>query len=130
MHKVLRDKLQYFRRREDYKQNKEPISFIRMSQVIEITEIVFSGVPKKHHLNCGFSIIAFHPTTQQQQSINLLAETPEDMRYWVHALRYIKAYWSKMQVRETVLSEEQERKLLERLFREEEDERDVSGHVT
>ena len=74
------------------------LSYPLLSQVIEITEIVFSGVPKKHHLNCGFSIIAFHPTTQQQQSINLLAETPEDMRYWVHALRYIKAYWSKMQV--------------------------------
>ena len=65
---------------------------------MDIAEVVFSGVPKKHHLNCGFSIIAFHPTTQQQQSINLLTETPEDMRYWVHALRYIKAYWSKMQV--------------------------------
>lgn len=38
-------------------------------------------------------------------------------------------FWC-VQVRETVLSEEQERKLLERLFREEEDERDVSGHVT
>ena len=34
------------------------------------------------------------------------------------------------QVRETVLSEEQERKLLERILNEEEDERDVSGHVT
>ena len=37
-------------------------------------------------------------------------------------------FWC-VQVRETVLSEEQERKLLERLFREEEDERDVSGHL-
>ena len=34
------------------------------------------------------------------------------------------------QVRETVLSEEQERKLLERILHEEEDERDVSDHVT
>ena len=29
-----------------------------------------------------------------------------------------------------MLSEEQERKLLERILHEEEDERDVSGHVT
>ena len=59
-------------------------------------------------------------------------QTPEDMHYWVHALRYIKAYWAKMEVRETVLSEEQERKLLERIFNEEAelDDRDVSGHVT
>lgn len=38
--------------------------------------------------------------------------------------------WLCAQVRETVLSEEQERKLLERILHEEEDERDVSGHVT
>ena len=73
-------------------------SHLPLTQVMDIAEVVFSGVPKKHHLNCGFSIVAFHPTTQQQLSINLLTETPEDMRYWVHALRYIKAYWSKMQV--------------------------------
>lgn len=81
-----------------------------------ITEVVFSGVPKKHHLNCGFSVEAFHPVSQQQLTLNLLAETPEDMHYWVHALRYIKAYWAKMMIRETVLSEEQERKILERIL--------------
>lgn len=47
------------------------------------------------------------------------------MRYWVHALRYIKSYWSKMEVRETVLNEEQERKYLEMLFKEDEDEDEV-----
>ena len=55
-------------------------------------------------------------------------QSPEDMRYWVHALRYIKAYWAKMEVRETVLSDEQERKLLERILSEEELDEDVS-HV-
>ena len=45
------------------------------------------------------------------------------MRYWVHALRYIRAYWSKREVRDTVLNEEQERKL------EEDDEDGVSHHV-
>ena len=45
--------------------------------------------------------------------------------------RYIKAYWSKMKIRDTVISEEQERMLLERILSEEENERDdVSGHVT
>ena len=43
-------------------------------QVTEITEVVFNGVPKKHHLNCGFSIVSFHPITQQQQTFNLLTE--------------------------------------------------------
>ena len=38
------------------------------------------------------------------------------MRYWVHALRYIKAYWAKLELRETVLNEEQERKILERIL--------------
>lgn len=46
------------------------------------------------------------------------------MRYWVYALRYIKAYWSKMEVRETVLNEEQERKLLERVLQEEQEDDD------
>lgn len=77
---------------------------------------MFNGVPKKHHLNCGFSVEAFHPVSQQQITLNLLAETPEDMRYWVHALRYIKAYWAKKMIRETVLNEEQERKILERIL--------------
>ncbi len=44
--------------------------------------------------------------------------------------RYIKAYWSKMMVRDTVLSEEQERKLLDRILNEEDYERgDVSVRV-
>ena len=51
------------------------------------------------------------------------------MRYWVHALRYIRAYWSKREVRDTVLNEEQERKLLERVLMEEDDEDGVSHHV-
>ena len=40
---------------------------------------------------------------------------------------YIKVYWSKMMVRDTVLSEEQEQKLLDRILKEEDYERgDVS----
>ncbi len=34
---------------------------------------------------------------------------------------FIKVYWSKMMVRDTVLSEEQERKLLDRILKEEVD---------
>lgn len=86
------------------------------AQVTSITEVVFSGVPKKHHLNCGFTLEAFHPVSQQRVTLNLLAETPEDMRYWVFALRYIKAYYSKMKVRETVMNEETERRILEKLL--------------
>ena len=48
------------------------------------------------------------------------------MKEWVQKLRYIKAYWSKVEVRETVISEEQERKLIEKLLQEEEDEDGVS----
>ena len=45
--------------------------------------------------------------------------------------RYIKAYWSKMKIRDTVISEEQERMLLERILSEEENDRDdVSDRVT
>ena len=41
--------------------------------------------------------------------------------------RYIKAYWSKMKVRDTVLSAEQERKLLDRILQaEDNDKEDVS----
>ena len=42
------------------------------------------------------------------------------MRYWVHALRYVRSYWSKLEVRDTVINEDHERKLLERILREEE----------
>ncbi len=84
--------------------------------MVSITEVVFNGVPKKHHLNCGFSVEAFHPETQQKVTLNLLAETPEDMRYWVFALRYIKAYYAKMKNRETVMNDEAERKILEKLL--------------
>ena len=51
---------------------------------------------------------------------------------WVHGLRYVKSYWSKRKVRETILSEEKERELLARILREEEDEDDDRevGHVT
>ncbi len=99
-----------------------------------ITEVVFNGVPKKHHLNCGFTVEAFHPVSQQLITLNLLAENPKEMRYWVHALRYIKAYWSKMMIRETVLSEEQERKILEKILSGDlfggDDVSHVTGHVT
>ena len=43
-------------------------------QVKDITEAVFHAVPKKHHLNCGFSLVAFHEKTQQEQTFHLLAE--------------------------------------------------------
>lgn len=43
------------------------------------------------------------------------------MRQWVHSLRYIKLYWSKMEVRETLISEEQERRLIEKILRDEEE---------
>ena len=59
-----------------------------------------------------------------------MLQTPESMKNWVQKLRYIKAYWSKVQVRETIISEEQERKLLEKLLQEEEDEDGVSARTS
>ena len=47
------------------------------------------------------------------------------MRYWVRRLRYIRSYWSKLEVRDTVLSEEQEKKLLKRILLEDDIEDDV-----
>ena len=46
----------------------------------------------------------------------------------MRGLRYIKSYWSKRKIRETIISEEKERELLERILREDEDDREV-GHV-
>ena len=43
----------------------------------DVTEAVFQGVPKKHHLNCGFSLNAYHERTQQEQTFNLLAEVTD-----------------------------------------------------
>ena len=43
---------------------------------------------------------------------------------YIRTRRYIKAYWSKMKIRDTVISEEQERMLLERILSEEENDRD------
>ena len=181
-------------------------------QVADITEVVFQGVPKKHHLNCGFSLTAFHERTRQEQTFNLLAEVSvcvcvcvcvnaefvydkhqwvhmyldlvmwsscdeqrpiiwsshdeqrpviwssrdkqspvmwssrdeqrpffslskqntADKHQWVHGLRYIKSYWSKRKIRETILSEEKERELLERILKEEdeEDEREVCIYLS
>ncbi len=61
--------------------------------MVEITEAVFSGVPKKHHLNCGFSVVSYHPQTQAEQTFHLLSETPEEMRYWVHGLRSVYSHF-------------------------------------
>jgi hypothetical protein len=121
---VFEDHLKYYRKKEDYESGKEPISLMRLSQVKDITEAVFHAVPKKHHLNCGFTLVAFHEKTQQEMTFNLLAETPESKRNWVHGLRYIKSYWSKRKIRETILSEEKEREILERILKEEEDDDD------
>lgn len=48
------------------------------------------------------------------------------MRHWVRNLRYTKAYWSAKDYRETVISDDMDRKLLQQLLQEEEDEGDVS----
>ena len=37
---VLRDKLQYYKRREDYKSSKDPISFVRVSQVTVSIQVI------------------------------------------------------------------------------------------
>ena len=34
---------------------------------------MYSGVPKKHHLNCGFSVVSYHSHTQEEQTFHLLA---------------------------------------------------------
>ena len=52
------------------------------------------------------------------------------MRSWIRNLRYTKAYWSMKDYRETVISVDQERMLLDRLLQEEEDQKDVSSHMT
>ena len=54
---------------------------------------MYSEVPKKHHLNCGFSVVSYHSHTQEEQTFHLLAETPEDMKYWVHELRCVDIVW-------------------------------------
>eukprot|EP00731_Ephydatia_muelleri_P017763 Em0010g861a len=122
---VRNDKLLYFKNKEDCEMNKEPIAAFRMSQIEEIVEAVFNGVPKKHHVNCGFSVVIYQSSTGKRENFNLLAETPESMRLWVYNLRYIKAYWSRKHTRETVINEEQERRLLEKLLREEEDNKEA-----
>ena len=43
----------------------------------------------------------------------------------MRTLRYIKQYWSKMEIRETLISEEQERRLIEKILREEQEDREV-----
>ncbi|XP_065884487.1 uncharacterized protein [Dysidea avara] len=110
---VRKDKLLYFLKKEDAHGGQKPILSIPLPSVISVTECEFDGVPKKHHINCGLSVASHNIT------LNLLAETPEDSRRWVRDLCYIKAYWSKMEVRTTVLSVEQERELLKIALEEE-----------
>ena len=74
---VIEDHLKYYKKKEDYESGKDPISVMRLSQVRDVTEAVFQGVPKKHHLNCGFSLNAYHERTQQEQTFNLLAEVTD-----------------------------------------------------
>ncbi len=33
---------------------------------------MYSGVPKNPHLNCGFSVVSYHPHTQEEQTFHLL----------------------------------------------------------
>jgi hypothetical protein len=117
---VNKDKLQCYEKKELYKTSNKPQYEVRLLKVKDITESVFSGVPKKHHINCGFTISEM--VGGQEIISDLLAETPDLMRYWVHALRYIKAYWSMMEVRETILNEDQERRYLDKLFNDDEDD--------
>jgi len=56
-----------------------------------------------------------------------ILQTPEEARRWVRDLCYIKAYWSKMEVRTTVLSVEQERELLKIALEEEKNTVGVCG---
>ena len=49
----------------------------------------------------------------------IIHQKPEDARKWVRDLCYVKAYWSKMEVRTTILSVEQEKELLRIAIEEE-----------
>lgn len=110
---VKKDKLNYYLKQEDAYGGQKPILSVPLPTVTSITECEFDGVPKKHHINCGFSV------TSHNITLNLLAEKPEDARKWVRDLCYVKAYWSKMEVRTTVLSVEQEKELLRIAIEEE-----------
>ena len=61
--------------------------------------------------------------------LHIFIQTTDCKRYWVRGLRYIKSYWSKRKIRETIISEEKERELLERILKEDEDDGEVR-HVT
>ena len=50
-----------------------PIPF----QIEEVVEAVFNGVPKKHHINCGFSVVIYQSSTGKRETFNLLAEVKE-----------------------------------------------------
>ena len=56
-------------------------------------------------------------------------QTIDSKRHWVRGLSYIKSYWSKRKIRETILSEEKEKELLELILKEDDDDREVC-HVT
>ena len=45
-------------------------------QVKDITESVFNGVPKRHHINCGFTVIELLPGGEEVV-YHLLAEVIE-----------------------------------------------------
>ena len=40
----------------------------------DITEAVFTEVPRRQHLNCGFRIVAYQAAAGEREVINLLAE--------------------------------------------------------
>lgn len=51
------------------------------------------------------------------------------MRYWVHALRYVKAYWSKKEIRDTIINDDMDRKLIDQALREEEEETELGENL-
>ena len=53
-------------------------------------------------------------------------QSPRDAHHWVITLKYIKEYWSRMEVRNTVLTAEQEKEFVRRALEDEEDDIGVS----
>ncbi|XP_062512554.1 uncharacterized protein LOC134188384 [Corticium candelabrum] len=98
---VIKDRIYYYGSKDSHDKQHDPKGVIFLQKVSEVYETTFQSVPKKKHVNCGFSI------TTDERTYNLVAETHEEMRQWVTGLLYIKQYWPKQEIaRNTVIDEQ------------------------
>eukprot|EP00050_Salpingoeca_kvevrii_P003791 m.233577 g.233577 ORF g.233577 m.233577 type:complete len:1306 (+) comp10882_c0_seq1:72-3989(+) len=87
--KTMDNRICYFKNEHDSK----VLGYVQFVHIREVHPQLFTSVPERRHLNCGFTISTYSSSPHKGRSFNLLTDNAEDRDQWVQLLGEHVALW-------------------------------------